>query len=84
VRTFPRWFCFVSIWVAVLVLPGGLAVFFKSGPFAWNGLFAFWIPVCVFTVYFASLVPLLFKAIARLETEENCGATRAIVSRTIA
>ncbi|HKQ81424.1 MAG TPA: hypothetical protein VJS42_04460, partial [Steroidobacteraceae bacterium] len=55
--TFPRWFCFLSVWVSVLILPGGLAVFFKTGPFAWNGVFAFWVPVAAFTVYFASLVP---------------------------
>lgn len=70
--TFPRWFCFLSIWVAILVIPGGFAIFFENGPFAWNGLIAFWIPVTVFTIYFAAFVPLLFKAIGRVARE---GAT---------
>ena len=69
--TFPRWFCFLSLWVSLLILPGGLAVFFKTGPFAWNGLFAFWIPLSAFTVYFASLVPLLFRAVRRLDFREG-------------
>lgn len=68
--TFPRWFCFLSLWISVLILPGGLAVFFKTGPFAWNGLFAFWIPIAVFTVYYAALFPLTFKAITRQQLEE--------------
>jgi len=68
--TFPRWFCFLSLWISVLILPGGLAVFFKTGPFAWNGLFAFWIPIAVFTIYYAALFPLTFKAITRQQLEE--------------
>jgi hypothetical protein len=69
--TFPRWFCYLSIWVAIATIPGGFADFFQGGPFAWNGLIAFWIPVTVFCVYFAALVPLLFKAIKRQEIEER-------------
>ena len=69
--TFPRWFCFLSIWVAILVIPGGFAFFFQQGPFAWNGLIAFWIPVTVFTIYFCAFVPLLFKAIKRQEMDET-------------
>lgn len=63
--TFPRWFCYLSVWVAILVIPGGIAVFFKTGQFAWNGLFAFWLPVIAFTLYYACLIPLMFKAIRR-------------------
>jgi hypothetical protein len=68
--TFPRWFCFLSFWVTVLVIPGGFAVFFKTGPFAWNGLIAFWIPVTVFTIYYAVFFPLMFRAITRQEAAE--------------
>ena len=48
--TFPRWFCFLSFWAAILILPGALAVFFLTGPFAWNGLLSFWIPVGAFAI----------------------------------
>jgi hypothetical protein len=62
---FPRWVCFFMLWVALLVAPGSLAIFFFTGPFAWNGLFAFWLPAGVFGVYFMTLVPMLIKAIKR-------------------
>lgn len=71
--TFPRWFCFLSVWVSVMILPGGLAVFFKAGPFAWNGLFSFWVPVMGFTIYFAALVPLMFRTVKRQEADTGHG-----------
>lgn len=49
---FPRWVGFFNLWVFVLVLPGQLLFFFKTGPFAWNGILAFWVPVIVFCCYF--------------------------------
>jgi len=44
----PRWAAFFNLWVAVTGAGGFLAVFFKSGPFAWNGIVGFWIPVILF------------------------------------
>jgi hypothetical protein len=73
--TFPRWFCFLSIWVCILAIPGGFAIFFESGPFAWNGLIALWIPVAAFSIFFVALVPLLFKAIRRQELEDAGAST---------
>ena len=45
--TFPRWAVFACFLGFVLMLPDQLLLFFKSGPFAWNGLIAFWVPVPV-------------------------------------
>ncbi|WP_188109801.1 hypothetical protein [Pseudohalioglobus sediminis] len=45
---FPRWFGFFCIWVGILFLPGMFAILFKTGPFAWDGLLAFWLPFGVF------------------------------------
>lgn len=75
--TFPRWFCFLSFWTVLLVVPGGFAVFFQSGPFAWNGLLAFWTPVVIFCIYFLTLVALLFKAINRQEAAAAGGGDMA-------
>jgi hypothetical protein len=49
---FPRWTAFISFLVFMLMLPDQLLFFFKTGPFAWNGLFAFWIPLSVFCGWF--------------------------------
>jgi hypothetical protein len=43
----PRWVGYYSFWAALLIVPAGLIVFFKSGPFAWNGVLAFYVPVAV-------------------------------------
>jgi hypothetical protein len=45
-RVYPRWIGFVNLWVAASFAPGLYIAFFKSGPFAWDGLFGFW-PVAV-------------------------------------
>jgi len=45
-RVYPRWVGFVNLWVAASFAPGLYIAFFKSGPFAWNGLLGFW-PVAV-------------------------------------
>ncbi len=56
---FPRWFGFFCLWCALLFLPGAMLIFFKTGPFARNGLLVFWLGVIAFfgwyTVTFAVL-----------------------------
>lgn len=66
---FPRWVGFFNFWVALLFIPGALIPFFKSGPFAWNGLFAFWIPATVFGAWFIVMLAMLLRAIDRQATE---------------
>ena len=44
----PRWAAYANLWVAVTGAGGILAVFFKTGPFSWNGVFGYWIPVVLF------------------------------------
>lgn len=61
---FPRWFGFVSLWCFTLTMPGLLIMLFHSGPFAWNGLLAFWLPLAAIGVWASILVPLLLRAIA--------------------
>ena len=44
----PRWVAFLNFFVAFSFLPDPLAYFFKTGPFAWDGLLAWWVPVAAF------------------------------------
>jgi hypothetical protein len=38
-------------------------VVFKTGPLAWNGVFAWWIPLSAYFVWFVVMVVLLLRAI---------------------
>ncbi len=60
---FPRWLGYLNFWLAFLSLPAGLMTFFKTGPFAWNGLLAFWLPLVIFAIWFNAMFMLLLKAI---------------------
>jgi hypothetical protein len=45
---FPRWLAYFNFWAAFLYVAAGLVVLFKTGPFAWNGILAFWVVASVF------------------------------------
>ena len=65
VPAFPRWFGFFNIWYGIALLPGGALAFFKTGPFALNGLFVFWLGAGAFGVWLVFVTPLLLKAADR-------------------
>lgn len=62
---FPRWVGFMNIWLAVLALPAALVPFFMKGPFAWNGILAFWLPLSAFGGWLVIMVIHMLKAIKR-------------------
>jgi hypothetical protein len=59
---FPRWFAYFNLWAQLIYLPGTVIPLFKSGPLAWNGILAFWIPAAVYTVWMCLLTWLLLRA----------------------
>ncbi len=61
----PRWACYFNVWVGIAGIGGGLAAFFKSGPFAWNGLIGFYIPVAMFAIWLFVNASLLIKGVKR-------------------
>ena len=72
-RIFPRWAGWLSIWTAILSIPGGATIFFKTGPLAFNGLLALWVPLGVFAIWVAVMTVLVIQAINR-EYSTSLGA----------
>jgi hypothetical protein len=70
---FPRWYGYYSLWTALLLAPAGVVVLFKRGPFAWNGLFTFWLAVCAFCVRMVITFRLLTGAITAEESLAPAG-----------
>lgn len=60
---FPRWVAYLQIWVSLSFLPAVLAFFFKTGPFAWDGLMVWWIPLTTFSAWFLILIVMVAKAV---------------------
>jgi len=67
---FPRWAGYYNLWIALLLLPGMATVFVKSGPLAWNGVLAWWVPLSGFGSWLLVMTILLLRAIEheKLET----------------
>lgn len=64
---FPRWYGWLNVWAAVLFLGGVGCEFFVDGPFAWDGLFAFYLPLVDFTIWVVCTLTLIWKYIKRQE-----------------
>jgi hypothetical protein len=52
---FPRWVGFVNFFVALSFIPDVLAFFFHSGPFAWNGVFVFWLALTTYCIFLCTM-----------------------------
>src|ERR1700757_711299 len=48
---FPRWYGYLNGWLAMMFELGALAYNFDTGPFSWNGLFVFYSPFTLFSVW---------------------------------
>ena len=71
----PRWAGYYNIWTVLLIIPDQLLFFFKTGPFAWNGIFGFWIPVVVFGTWFIVTYYTLRRAIGQSGAERSVAGT---------
>jgi hypothetical protein len=65
---FPRWVGYFSLWNAISYLPAGFMCFFHSGPVAWNGILALYIPLGSFFTWMVIVTVYGFRNTARLPT----------------
>lgn len=62
---FPRWLCYYNIMATLMVVPGCIIVMFKTGPFAWDGLFGWWIPLIDFGIWFIVMAVVMTQSLKR-------------------
>jgi hypothetical protein len=65
---FPRWLGYANLWFALLMVPGGMIGFTKTGPFAWDGIISFWVVV---VAYFLWIVAMTTGTIRSVSTAER-------------
>jgi hypothetical protein len=70
---FPRWYGYFTIWTAFMTEVAVAGYLTKTGPFAWNGLFVFWIPLAVGSIWLFTLAWLLLRAIKRQRADVVTG-----------
>ena len=63
----PRWVGWFNVWFELTLLPLVVIFWFQHGPFAWNGLFGFYLPFFIFFVWFFVMTWTLRRAAHRLD-----------------
>jgi hypothetical protein len=76
---FPRWVGYYNILCAIGLFPAGMIAFFKTGPFAYNGLMAFWV---VFSDFFGWMMIMSWVLFRAIRNEERLLAATAQEERT--
>lgn len=71
VPAFPRWGGYFNFWIVMMFFPAAFIYFFKTGPFAWNGLLAWWLIVFAFAAWILVDTVLLLGAIRHQETHPD-------------
>lgn len=74
----PRWLGYLNLWVALLIVPAGLVLFFKGGPFAWNGAVGFYVPLTGFCIWVASMTLVVHRNLTRQIAEDAPAGQREI------
>jgi hypothetical protein len=62
--TLPRWLAYYNLYAAIAMFPASLMGLFKTGPFAYNGLLAFWVVAIDFFLWMVVMSVMLLKAIS--------------------
>jgi uncharacterized membrane protein YagU involved in acid resistance len=75
---FPKWLAWLGIWISLEFLVELIMPYFRSGPFAWNGLFAYWVPFFGPFVWMIGVALYMFKATTRLTEEYESERSAAV------
>jgi hypothetical protein len=67
----PRWAGYLNFWIAFSFIPSALPYFFHSGPFAWRGIFVFWLALTTYCVYLVAMGLLIRRAVLDAATERE-------------
>jgi len=62
---FPRWAGYLCFATAAALIPTGFIIFFKDGPFAWNGIVGLGIPMIYFFSWIMTLSYYLIRHVTR-------------------
>jgi hypothetical protein len=63
----PRWVGWFNLWFFSTLIPLSIIFWFHSGPFAWNGIFGFYLPFSIFWVWFFVMTITIRRALPRLD-----------------
>ena len=70
-KIIPRWVAYFSFWSGLSMFPAILVVFFKAGPFAWNGLLALYLPLALYAIWYHVMLIVLLKALREKTQQET-------------
>ena len=73
-QVWPRWLGYFNVWCAFIFCAGGLAVLFKNGVFAWNGLLAFWLAAVFFGTWFLIMTWQLWVSVGAADKDDVASA----------
>ena len=67
----PRWYGYLNLLTGFILLPAPLVYFFKTGPFAWDGIINFWIPFIDFAVFFTITPFVIGPALKQIRASQS-------------
>ena len=70
---YPRWAGYFCMWMAFLYIPGGALAFFHTGPLAWNGLLAFFVPAIAFFIWIIVMTVLALRNLRDTARDSSAG-----------
>ena len=66
---FPKWVAWLGIWAGLESFVECIMPLFRTGPFAWNGLFPYWVTFFMAFTWMGFMAFYMLKAVSRLRNE---------------